>query len=230
LTATKAALLPVLLALAAPSVSGAQAPPDLAAVGVVVGATPERSVVILQSGGRSRSAGLGDTAFGGRVTAVSREGVTLDFDGRAVDLRLTTGRGVSSATRPAGPATEVAGGPPPGEAMGWSPEGTPARKILSRADVERRLTEEMPRLMQAALRPVTEDGRIVGMQVSKVPGGSLLQEVGIQSGDVLTRLNDVDVDGLPALMGLWSSLPSASEIDATVLRGGRPVSLGVSLR
>jgi general secretion pathway protein C len=112
-------------------------------------------------------------------------------------------------------------------------DGTPldsARKILSRADVERRLTEEMPRLVQAALRPVTEDGRIVGMQVSKVPGGTLLQEVGIQSGDVLTRLNDVDVDGLPALMGLWSSLQSASEIDASVLRGGRPVSLGVSLR
>ena len=220
----------LLLALASVPTTAAEAPPpDLAAIGVIVGATPKRSVAILQSGGRTRSAAVGDSAFGGRVTAVARTRVTLDFEGRAVELTLTMGKGVASAPRP--PATlPEASTPPPGEAMGASAGGGPRRRTLDRAEVARRLTEEMPRLIQAALRPVTEDGRVIGMRVSQIPDGTILQDVGLRSGDVLTDLNGVKVDGLPALMGLWSSLQGASEISATVLRDGVILGLGVSLR
>jgi general secretion pathway protein C len=217
---------PLLLALI--SLAAAETPPaDLAAIGVVVGSSPERSVAILQSGARTRSAGVGDSAFGGRVTAVFRDRVSLDFDGRAVELRLTTGKGVPSTPRRAQTRPE-ASAPPPGEAMGAG--GGPRRRTLDRADVERRLNEEIPRLMQAALRPVSEGGRVIGMQVSQIPDGTLLQEVGIQSGDVITDLNGVKVDSLATLAGLWSSLQGASELDATVLRAGVMVGLGVSLR
>lgn len=216
-------ILPLLALLLLPG-----APADLAAIGVVVGRTPERSVAILQSGGRTRSVGIGEEAFGARVTAVHRDRVALDLDGRAVELRLSTGRGTASAPRPVETRPEAGAPPPPGEAMGAG--GGPRRRTLDRAEVQRRLDDEVPRLMQAALRPVSHDGRVIGMRVSRIPDGTLLQEVGIQSGDVITDINGVKVDGLPALAGLWSELQGASEIDATVLRDGVIVGLGVSLR
>ncbi len=228
MTPVKATSFAFLLALAGASGAAAEAPPpDLAAIGVVVGATPERSVAILQSGGRTRSAAVGGSAFGGRVIGVSRTGVAVDYAGRVVELALTMGKGAPS-TPPPSVAPPEAASPPPGEAMGAG--GGPKRRTLDRAEVERRLTEEMPRLIQAALRPVTEDGRVIGMRVSQIPDGTILQDVGLRSGDVLTDLNGVKVDGLPALMGLWSSLQGASEISATVLRDGVIHGLGVSLR
>jgi general secretion pathway protein C len=165
--------------------------------------------------------------FGGRVTAVHRDRVALDFEGQTLDLRVTTGRGVTPAPLPVDTRARAAT-PPPGEAMGNG--GGPRRRTLDRAEVERRLSDEIPRLMQAALRPVSEDGRVIGMRISQIPDGTLLQEVGIQSGDVITELNGVKVDSLPALAGLWSSLQGASELDATVLRDGVILGLGVSLR
>jgi general secretion pathway protein C len=215
-----------LLVLVAVLAAGPDAPADLAAVGVVLSANPERSVAILQSGGRTRTAAVGDPAFGGRVTAVSRQRVALDFGGRLVELKLTRGADLPAPRR--FEATHEPAGPPAGEAMGVG--AGPKRRVLSRADVERRLNAELPKLAQAALRPVTEDGRVIGMRVSLIPEGTLLQEVGIRSGDVITELNGVKVDGLPALAGLWSSLQGASELDATVLRDGVIVGLGVSLR
>jgi general secretion pathway protein C len=108
--------------------------------------------------------------------------------------------------------------------------GGPARRVLDRAQLDRRLAAEMNRLIQAALRPVRQDGRVIGMRVSQIPEGTILQDVGLRSGDVLTDVNGMKVDGLPALLDLWKALPGASEIDATVLRDGVIVGLGVSLR
>jgi general secretion pathway protein C len=222
----KHASLATTLAFVAVWANAAQAPPaDLAAVGVVVGASADRSVAILESGGRTRLAGVGERVFGGRVTSVARNGVTLDFDGRMVELRLTTGKGARSVPRAVEAQPQAAA--PHGEAMGV---GGPSRKVLDRAQVERRLAAEMPRLMQAALRPVTEGGRVIGMRVSQIPEGTVLQEVGLRSGDVLTNLNGMKVDGLPALFDMWSSLQGANEIDATVLRDGVILGMGVSLR
>lgn len=215
-----------LLAVPALSAAAEVPPPDLAAVGVVVGASPERSVAILQSGGRTRAAAVGGRAFGGRVTRVTRGQVELEYDGRRVELPLTRGAEIPRAPQSAPDAGPAA--PPPGEAMGALAESR--RRTLDRAEVERRIAAEMNRLIRAALRPVTEDGRVIGMRVSQIPDGTILQEVGLRSGDVITDLNGVRVDGLPALIGLWSSLQGASELRATVLRDGVIVGLDVALR
>jgi type II secretory pathway component PulC len=63
-----------------------------------------------------------------------------------------------------------------------------------------------------------------------VPDGTLLTDAGLQAGDVLTRINDTTIDGLPTLIALWPRLQGARELSATVLRNGQPVSLTISLR
>ncbi|HEX9186944.1 MAG TPA: hypothetical protein VGB87_07725, partial [Vicinamibacteria bacterium] len=70
----------------APALAEAQVPvpADLAVAGVVVGRTPERSSAILLAGGRTRTVGVGETAFGGRLVSVTAAAVALDFGGRVV--------------------------------------------------------------------------------------------------------------------------------------------------
>lgn len=203
----------------------ADAPADLGLSGVVLGRTPERSTAILASGGKTRVVAVGESAFGGRLVSVAAESVTLDFGGRTVELRLQSAPAAlpgASLPRPARPALP-AGAPPE------DPE-TPARD-MDRAEVQRRLGEEIPRILaETAVAPVMEEGRVVGVQVTRLPEGSLLSDAGLRPGDVITRINDTDIDGMATLVGLWPRLQAASELRAVVVRNGQPVSLLVSLR
>lgn len=211
-------LLPLLVALALEA-----PPPDLVVTGVVVRSTAGRSTAILTSGGRTRVVSVGDSAFGGRVTAVSAEGVTLEFDGGRQVLRLpTAAQAQRSAPPPARPA------PPPGA----PPEDpvTPAR-TMERVELQRRLGDEIPRILaETAVTPVLEDGRVVGVQLARLPEASLLTDAGLRAGDVITQINGTEIDGMATLVGLWPRLQNASELRAVVLRNGQPVSLVVTLR
>jgi S1-C subfamily serine protease len=71
---------------------------------------------------------------------------------------------------------------------------------------------------------------VIGYTLTRIPQSSLLTDAGLRPGDVLTRINDVPIDGMATLIGLWPRLQTESVIRAVVLRGGRPVSLAVTLR
>ena len=75
-----------------------------------------------------------------------------------------------------------------------------------------------------------EDGRVVGVQVTRMPEGSLLTDAGLRAGDVLTQINGTQIDGMGTLIGLWPRLQTATELRAVVVRNGQPFSLLVSLR
>jgi type II secretory pathway component PulC len=85
-------------------------------------------------------------------------------------------------------------------------------------------------LAETAIAPVMEDGHVVGVQLTRVPEGSLLTDAGLRTGDVLTRINDTQIDGMASLIGLYPRLQNATELRAVVLRGGQPISVKVSLR
>jgi type II secretory pathway component PulC len=220
------AALMVLLALAGPPSDAPEAgggpPGDLAVAGVVVGRTPEHSSAILVSGGRTRVVALGESAFGGRLVSVSTAGVTLEFGSERVDLRLPAALAAGAPVRAAPPALPL--GAPPED-----PE-TPARE-MSRVEVQKRLADEIPRILaETAVAPVLEEGRVVGVQVTRLPEGSLLTDAGLRTGDVLTQVNGTQIDGMATLIGLWPRLQSASELRAVVVRSGQPFSLLVQLR
>ncbi len=204
------------------------APADLAVTGVVLKDNPERSTVILSSGGKTRVVGIGDAAFGGRVIAVSAEGVTLEFDGERRVLRLPNAADVPSRPAPAQPARPATAAAP----LNAPPEDpqTPAR-TMERAAVEKRLADEIPRILaETAVAPVMEDGRVAGVQLARIPEGSLLTDAGLRVGDVIRQINGTDIDGMGTLVGLWPRLQSATELRAVVVRNGQPVSIVVSLR
>jgi general secretion pathway protein C len=187
-------------------------PADLAAVGIVASRDPAHSVVLLRSGGRTRVVGIGENAFGGRGAAIAPDSVTIEFEGRRALLRLS-------------------GDPAPVAAAAAPVTSDPGTHVLTRRDVERRIGEEAPRILaETTLIPALDAGRVAGFTLSRVPENSLLTEAGLRAGDVLTQINDIPIDSMATLIGLWPRLQSESRLTAVVLRNGQPVSLTVSLR
>lgn len=206
----------LLLALAASGL----VPPDLSVVGMIVSRDPARSVAILRSGGRLRSVSVGEAVFGGRLLAVGPDSVSLAYGDERVELRLA-----ASVPRPLPPPVAV-------KAQTAAPPEDPATPVRSmdRREVERRLGEEVPRILaETTVVPVTDEGRIAGLALTRIPEG-LLTDAGLRPGDILTNVNGTPIDGLATLIGLWPRLQNESELRAVVLRNGRPISLTVTLR
>lgn len=183
--------------------------------GVVVSPAPGRSTALLSCEGRARAVQVGESTCGERLVAVAAGSVTLEAEGTRRELLLGA----------AGPAPLA---PPPKAAAEAAP---PGERTLARADVERRLAQEIPRILaETTLLPVTEDGRVTGFALTRLPEGSLLSDTGLQPGDVLLEVNGTPVDSLATLAGLFTRLRQESDIQARVLRGGSPLTLTVRLR
>jgi type II secretory pathway component PulC len=199
------------LALAA-LVAASGAPADLVVVGTLVSPRPDRSLAILRSAGRTRTVAAGETAFGGRVAFVAAGVVSLDFGPERVEVRLAGG-----GTPAPSPPVAVAAGP------------TEAPLAMARSDVERRLGEEIPKILaETTVVPYLDQGAVAGLLLSRLPDG-LLSDVGLRPGDVLQSLNEVPVDSLATLASLWPRFQNATEVRAVLLRDGRPFSLTLEL-
>jgi type II secretion system protein C len=191
----------------------AVAPADLAAQGVVVGA--RASVAILRAEGRTRVVAVGDSAFGGVVRAIEPGRVTVEFDGAPLVLALSSRAQAAAAPLVRAPAAAAA----------------ESGLVLERRELERRLGEETSRILaETTLVPVQDGGQVTGFTLSRIPDGTVLSDAGLRAGDVLTHLNDVPIDSLATLIGLWPRLQTESSVRAQVVRGGVPVTLSVQLR
>ena len=203
----------------------AQAAPAATVIGVVVSRKPELCTAVVQVEGRARVVGIGETVAGARVLEISNAGVTLDSGGERVLLRL---RGdVVASDLPAasfGLRDPLPAAAPP-------PALEPGVKTLQRKDVDARLASEIPRILaETTMFPVTENGRVIGFTLTRLPDGTLLSDVGLRAGDVLLQLNDVSIDSLGTLISLWPRLQGAPQLRAEVMRGGQPVSLVVNIK
>jgi type II secretion system protein C len=187
-------------------------PTDLAAVGIVSGKNPAHTAVVLQSGSRTRVALVGETAFGGKVLAIGPRSVTLDYDGRRVELRLQRGA--------EGPRAAAAPAPAP----------DPATRSMSRADLEKRLGSEMGRIMTETAVSSVSTGSVKGVVLNRVPQGSLLTDAGLQAGDIITEVDGVAIDSPVTLLSLYPKLQTESQFQAVVMRNGQPVTLTLSVR
>lgn len=190
-------------------------------LGIVWSDDSKRTAAILASDGRQRVARVGEPAFGGTVVSITENVVIVRYGEGNVELRLPAG---TAAARPS-PAKRRSARTP-----AESPR-SPGR-VMARAEVERRLQQEVPRILaETTLVPVTEPGgRVAGVTLSRVAENTVLSDAGLLPGDVLTEINGVHVDGIATLAALYPRLQTEREIRAVVLRDGRPVALTVTLR
>ncbi len=208
-----------MLAVAAFALGLSSLPSDITAVGVVMGAKPGSAVAILRAGARSRVVSPGDSAFGGRVIAITPAGVTLECAGVRTELSVAKGL----PPTPSRPATSASTDVP-------EDPSTPAQ-TMERRVVERRLGQEMPRILaETAVLPMAEGGQGAGVTLTRVAEGTLLTDAGLRVGDVLVSVNGVPIDSLATLLGLWPRFQNESQLSAVVLRGGQPTSLTLTLR
>jgi general secretion pathway protein C len=81
-------------------------------------------------------------------------------------------------------------------------------------------------LSQARLLPKWENGELLGVEVTAIKSGTLLEEVGFEDGDIISEVNGTPINSPDqSAMLIEEFTSSANVISATVERGGQRLTL-----
>jgi len=147
------------------------------------------------------------------VKRIERRRIVLSEDGALRELALSEQEGTPvppppprrAAQRPVRPNRRRAAQPAP-----------PPVEELQRGDVDEMLRNPANLFSQARILPKYEEGEMVGLQVNAIKPGSLFEEVGLQSGDVITSLNGIVIDSPQESAEILKELAEADQFEAEV--------------
>ena len=161
---------------------------------------------------------IDDVFMGSRVLTIDKLRVVFVVDGHRECLDLTPANMVATAGPPK----------PAGEPAPASGEGI--KKIddhhyqIERSTVNNALGNLNDLAMQARIVPSFKNGQANGFKLFSIKPDSLYSQIGIQNGDVIQRINGLDINSPDKALEAYGKLKSANALDLSVERNGQTLS------
>lgn len=96
------------------------------------------------------------------------------------------------------------------------------KKEYFRSYVVKRILDEWKMILQQIeFSPYVVDGRTKGFKMTKIPGGSFLSEMGIQSNDIILKLNNEELKDISYLSTLIDRFKNDNRVEMTIERSGK---------
>ncbi|MBM7114172.1 type II secretion system protein GspC [Archangium primigenium] len=181
---------------------------DLRLLGTLRGSVSFASVLESASQ-RTRSVWLGEEFDGARVTAIERTRVLLSRDGRLEAIAVppvsvaapapSSPRGAESSIRQVGPGAYE----------------------ISRQEVTHSLANLGQVAMQARVVPAFREGVAQGFKLFSIRPDSLFTRLGLRNGDILRRINGLDLSSVEHALEIFPRLREASRFELEVERDGQ---------
>ena len=108
--------------------------------------------------------------------------------------------------------------------------GVPLRKVLDRREVEQAMSDLPKLLSQARAGPHMVNGTINGFRLDYVAPTSFYEKIGVQAGDVLQRVNGVDIRDPSTMLNLLQQLKNEQIVKLDVLRNNQRSTITYELR
>ncbi|WP_426750521.1 type II secretion system protein GspC [Myxococcus sp. Y35] len=162
---------------------------------------------------RIRSVMTGDELLGARIVSIERERITFSIDGREEYLQFTR----HGAT----PLAPVLANVAPLDS-GIRAVGEHTYEV-SRRSIDDALNNMDGLLSQARVVPAFRDGKPQGFKLYAVKKGSLYEQLGVQTGDVLRRINGIPLDSPERALEAFTLLRGTPHIELDIERGGAPI-------
>jgi general secretion pathway protein C len=153
----------------------------------------------------------------GSIAQIRADAILLEQDGIHELLELNPGR--------ADPA------PAAKTAMANAP-GTPRslHRVLDQREVARSMADLPKLLSQARVGPVYAHGKVEGWKVEGITPQSFYDRIGLQAGDVLQRVNGVEIRDPAMILGLLQLLKNERSVSLDMLRDSRKTTMLFEIR
>ncbi len=154
----------------------------------------------------------------GSLQAIGRDAVVIQRGAQREILELDIRKHNRPAVQPvAAPAGQVAG-------------GGPGRRTLDQREVAASVADLPKLLSQARATPHYTDGKLDGWRIEAVTPHSLYDKLGIRTGDILTRVNGVEIKDPGMMLTLFQQVKNEKTVTLDLLRDSRWTSLEYEIR
>jgi hypothetical protein len=100
---------------------------------------------------------------------------------------------------------------------------------VEQAGIDKALGDLSKLATQARIVPAFEGGEAVGFKLFSIRPGSLYSKIGIQNGDVISRINGYELNSPDKALEVYQKLKDAKDISVDLKRRGKPVSLNYNV-
>lgn len=177
-------------------------------LGTLSSSLRERSVAtILLPSGRARSVWEGDQVLDAEVLEIERQAVVLRRHGVTERLELHPPPAIASTTLVQPLVTTVSAND----------------FTVSRAEVLSRMSDLYALSRGVRVTPAFRDGLPIGFRFAGVAPDSAAATLGLQSGDVIRRVNGRPIDSMQQILALAASLEHLPQVDLELERAGQVV-------
>lgn len=157
----------------------------------------------------------------GEVSEIRRNGILIRQGNLEELLELAlldhaAVQGSSAGTVPSAPPASAA--------------GVPLRKVLDRREVELAMSDLPKLLSQARAAPHMVNGAVNGFRLDYIAPTSFYEKIGVQTGDVLQRVNGVDIRDPSTMLNLLQQLKNEQMVKLDVLRNNQRSTITYELR
>jgi len=154
----------------------------------------------------------------GEVSEIRRDGMVVRSGALEELLEL------SSVEKPL--TSSTAASPP---AVPQAP-GAPIRKVVDRREVEQAMADLPKLLTQARAVPYVVNGAPNGYRMDYIAPASFYEKIGIQYGDVVQRVNGVDVRDPSTMLSLFQQLKNERMVKVDLVRNNQKTTVTYELR
>jgi general secretion pathway protein C len=157
----------------------------------------------------------------GEVSEIRRNGIVIRQGNVEELLELALSENLAG---PVGSSGAVA---TPSQA---STPGVPIRKVVDRREVEQAMSDLPKLLSQARAAPHMVNGAVNGFRLDYIAPASFYEKIGVQAGDVLQRVNGVDIRDPGTMLNLLQQLKNEQIVKLDVVRNNQRSTITYELR
>jgi general secretion pathway protein C len=159
----------------------------------------------------------------GEVADIRRDGIAVRRGNLEEWLELEAAdKQVVAGNTSAAPAASSASAPPG--------PGTPIRKVVDRREVESAMNDLPKLLTQARAVPNMTNGTLNGFRIDYMAPASFYEKIGVQTGDVLQRVNGVDIRDPGTILSLLQQLKNEQVVKLDIVRNDQRSTITYELR
>jgi len=126
------------------------------------------------------------------------------------------------------PAPSVAAAQPAMQGIGTRAAKT--QHTLDRRLVAQSMADVPKLLTQAQAAPFYQEGKLAGWKIESIKSGSFYEQIGLQAGDVLQRVNGVEVRDPGMMLTLFQQVKDESQVKLDLLRDTQRTTLSYDIR
>lgn len=183
---------------------------ELRLLGTISGADGSSYAIIENgSGSRQQLYRPGDTIEEARLKMILRKKVVLEVNGKDEILEMDEEERRFSSAEDSGE-----------DDMPAVADGGEDTIDIGRDRISEALQDVNNLMRQVRVRPYFEDGESRGIMLSGIRGGSIFEEMGLESGDIIQAVNGEEIRSMDDAMGFYQDLQSAGDVSLEIKRDG----------